>query len=185
MNIDKVKSSKSTFLLKQSPRKDYMIIAIIIILLLLTSISGLFVSRLLYPVEELRNSFVSTDIINLLIVLPLLISGYILVNRNCLIGLTFYIGSLFVIIYHYIAYASAFSITFQFILYISLIGFCILEIIRLIRSLDLYKIKEEIAIAIPVRLIAGVLIILGLLFLLRAGNTIIKAFMEVKRFPST
>jgi hypothetical protein len=171
--------------LKQSLKGDYVLMFIITLLVAVASISGLLASRTLYPIEDLRNGFVTTDILNLLFVLPLLVWGYVLTRRRSVVGLIFWIGSLFVINYHYIAYASSRPMILQFVLYVVLVGFTAWAIIRLIRRINLTEIKEQLAGAIPVRLTAGVLIILGLLFLLRAGDIIIKAFAAGNMLPPT
>ncbi len=185
MNTERVSNSRNTLPLKQSLKGDYVLMFIILLLVAVASISGLLASRTLYPSEDLRNGFVITDIVNLLFVLPLLVSGYVLTRRRSLVGLVFWIGSLFVINYHYIAYASSRPMTLQFVLYVVLVGFTAWAIIRLIRRINLFEIKEQLADAIPVRLTAGVLILLGLLFLLRAGDILIKAFAAGTMLPPT
>jgi hypothetical protein len=185
MNTKKLPISSNTLPLKQSLKGDYVLIFIITLLVAVSSISGLLASRTLYPIEELRNGFVTTDVINLLLVLPLLVGGYVLTRRSSLVGLIFWIGSLFVLNYHYIAYASAHLMSWQFIMYITLVGLTAWAIFSLIRRVDLPEIKEQLAGAVPVRLTAGVLIILGLLFILRAGDIIIKAFAADKMLPPT
>lgn len=170
--------------IKRNVMGDYMTF-IIAILVVVASISGLLASSILYPIEGLRNGFVTTDILNLLFVLPLLIWGYVFTRRGSLVGLIFWIGSLFVINYHYIAYASAHPMTWQFILYVTLVGSTAWAIISLIRGVDLPEIKEQLKGAVPVRFTAGVLILLGLLFILRAGDIIIKAFAAGKMLPPT
>ena len=184
-NREKLPNSRSTLPLKQSLKGDDMLMFIITLLVAAASVSGILASRTLYPIEDLRNGFVTTDILNLLFVLPLLVWGYVLTRRRSLVGLIFWIGSLFVINYHYIAYASSRPMILQFVLYVVLVGFTAWAIIRLIRRINLPEIKEQLADAIPVRLTAGVLIILGLLFLLRAGDIIIKAFAADKMLPPT
>ena len=185
MNTKKLPNLSNTLPLKQSLKGDYVVMFIITLLVAVASISGVLASHTLYPIEELRNGFVATDILNLLFVLPMLVGGYVLTRRSSLVGLILWIGSLFVINYHYIAYASAHPMTLQFVLYVAIVGFTAWAIIRLIRRIDLPAIKDQLAGAVPVRLTAGVLIILGSLFSLRAGNIIIKAFAAGKMLPPT
>jgi len=178
-------TSNKTLPQKRSLMGDYVLTFIIALLVTTISISGLLASRIFYPVEELRNGFVITDILNLLLVIPILIWGNVLTRRGLLTGLIFWIGSLFVINYHYIAYAVAYPMTWQFVLYITLVGLTGWAIFNLIRSIDLLEIKKRLLGAVPVRFTAGVLIILGLLFLLRAGDIVIKAFVVDKMLPPT
>lgn len=185
MNMVKSPNSRNTLPLKQSLKSDNVLMLIITFLVAVASISGLLASYTLYPIEELRNGFVTTDILNLLFVLPLLVGGYLLTRRSSLIGFILCIGSLFVINYHYIAYASAHPMTWHFFLYVTIVGLTVWAIFCLISRVDLTKIKKQLAGSVPVRFTAGVLVILGLLFLLRAGNIIIKAFTAGKMIPPT
>ncbi len=185
MNNEKLQITTNTLPLKRSLKRDYVMTFIIALLMTATSISGLFATNIFYPVEELHNGFVTTDIINLLLVLPILICGYVFSRRGLLTGLIIWIGSLFVINYHYIAYAVAYPMTWQFVLYITLVGLTAWAIFNLIRHIDLLELKERLLGAVPVRFTAGVLMVLGLLFLLRAGDIIIKALAADKILPPT
>lgn len=185
MNNEKLQIISNTLPLKRSLKRDYVMSFIIALLMTATSISGLLASNILYPVKELRNGFVTTDIINLLLVLPILICGSVLTKRGFLTGLIIWIGSLFVINYHYIAYAVAYPMTWQFVLYITLVGLTAWSIFNLIRHIDLLELKQLLLGAVPVRFTAGVLMVLGLLFLLRAGDIIIKALAADKMLPPT
>ena len=185
MNNAKLQITRNRLPLKRSLMGDYVLSFIIALLMTATSISGLLAPNTFYFVEEMRKGFVTTDIINLLLVMPTLILGYVLTRRGLLTGLVFWIGSLFVINYHYIAYAVAHPMTWQFVLYITIVGLTAWAVFNLIRSIDLFEIKQRLSGAVPVRFTAGVLIVLGLLFLLRAGDIIIKALAAEKILPPT
>jgi hypothetical protein len=185
MNNEKLPIPSNTLPLERSLKGDYVLTFIIALLMTGTSIAGLLASSTLYPIEELRNGFVTTDIINLLFVLPLLIGGSVLTRRGLLVGLIVWIGSLFVINYHYIAYATAHPMTWQFFLYVTLVGFTAWAIFSLIKKIDLPEIKARLKGEVPVRFTAGVLIVLGLLFLLRAGSIIVTALAAAKMLPPT
>ncbi len=185
MNNKKTLAPSNSLPFKRSVKGDYFLTFIIALLAAVASISGLVASSTLYPIEDLRNGFVTTDLLNLLFVLPLLIGGFVLSRRGSLIGLIFWIGSLLVINYHYIAYASAHPLTWPFFLYVTLVGSTAWAILRLITAVNLPEIKEQLKGAVPVRFTAGVLILLGLLFLLRAGDIIIKTLDAGKMLPPT
>lgn len=149
------------------------------------SVAGLSASAELYPDETLRNGFITTDVINLTIVLPLIIVGYLLTRRGLLVGLILWTGSLFVISYHYIAYAAAHPMTWQFVIYCVIAGSTLWVIFILIRALKLPDINRQLAGAVPVYYTAGVLIVMGLMFLIRAGLKIIEVLRAGEMLPPT
>ncbi|MBN2003676.1 MAG: hypothetical protein JXA21_10000 [Anaerolineae bacterium] len=69
-------------------------------------------------------------------------------RRSKLLGLLFWPGALFYVTYNYIAYAVAIPPTWQFVLYLALVGLSAYAIFRLLKSIDG---------TIPVRFGGGVL----------------------------
>jgi hypothetical protein len=57
------------------------------------SLAALLVQSAIYPTEELRRSFVSNDVVNLFIGLPILLGSMWLTRRGKLIGLLFWPGA--------------------------------------------------------------------------------------------
>jgi len=80
---------------------------LIALLTAIVSIAGLLSPDQVYPTEELQQSFVPTDVINLFIGFPILLGSMWLAHRGKLIGLSFWPGALFFVFYHYLVYIFA------------------------------------------------------------------------------
>ena len=80
---------------------------VVALLAAILSIAGLLFQEAVYPTEELRQSFVANDVVNLLIGLPILLVSMALARRGKLIGLLFWPGALFFVVYNAIAYVFA------------------------------------------------------------------------------
>ena len=123
----------------------------ILIALLMAGVStaGLVFQSSFYPTEALRGSFVSNDMVNLII------------------GLLFWLGALFYILYNYIAYAVATSQMLAFCLYLGLVFLSVYTMFGLFLIVDLTAIQNRLIGTVPERLEGGVLVGLGTLFFVR------------------
>lgn len=167
--------NSSSLPISRSLGPDYRLAGLVAILMTVASVAGLFASQALYPTQDLRQSFVSNDVVNLALGLPLLLGALVLARRGALLGLLFWPGALFYVTYNYIAYAVALPLTWQFVLYLALAGLSAWAILRLLKGIDGAAVQERIAGAVPIRFGGGVLAGLGALFLLRAGAAIVGA----------
>ena len=163
-------------------KRDYPLSLVVALLLTLASVAGLLAPHTLYPTEELRYSFVSNDVVNLALGLPLLLGALALTRRGRtrrgkLLGLLFWPGALFYVTYNYIAYAVAMPLTWQFVLYLALVGLSAYAIFRLLKSIDGATVHARLASAVPARFSGGVLVGLGALFFLRAGAALVGALV--------
>jgi len=146
---------------------SYIISFVIATLMTGISLAGLLYQRNSYPAEELRRSFVSNDVVNLFIGLPILLGSMWLTRRGQLIGLLFWPGALFYVIYNYIAYCIAMPFSFLFIPYLALVVLSVYAIIGLFSRMNLVVIQERLSRAVPERFGGGVLVGLGALFFLQ------------------
>lgn len=137
------------------------------VLLAAASLAGLLFPQILYPTEQIRRSFVSNDVVNLLIGLPILLGAMWLSQRGSLLGLLLWPGGLFFVTYNYLAYAVALPLTVQFIAYLALVVLSGSAIIRLLSSLDAAALRERLSGAVHERIAGGVLAVFGTLFFLR------------------
>jgi len=71
------------------------------------SLAGIVFQSSLYASDELRQSFVANDILNLVIGLPFILGSVWSARRGKWTGLLFLPGALFYIVYNYIAYSIA------------------------------------------------------------------------------
>jgi len=78
------------------------------------SVAGLMYRTTIYPTDELLRTFVSNDVVNLFIGLPILLGSMWLARRGQLLGLLCWPGALFFVLYNYIVYVFAMHSTWRF-----------------------------------------------------------------------
>jgi hypothetical protein len=66
------------------------------------SITGLLYRAVIYPTDELSQSFVASDVVLLIIGLPILLGSLWLTRRGELVGLLLWPGALFFVLYNYL-----------------------------------------------------------------------------------
>jgi hypothetical protein len=132
------------------------------------SLAGLFFQSAFYPTEDLRRAFVSNDVVNLLIGLPILLISYSLARREKMLGVLLLPGALLYVTYNYIAYSVATWMSVQTIFYIALVGLSAWGALQSASNMDRETIREKLQGTIPNRFAGGVLTAFGLLFFLRA-----------------
>ncbi len=164
---DKNMMNNSPLPLTRNLTLAYTLSLVIALLMTGASLAGLIFQSNFYSTEELRRSFVSNDVVNLFIGLPILLGSMALTRRGRLIGLLFWPGALFYTFYNYIAYAIAMPQTLQFVLYLALVAMCAITIFHLVSSINGAMVQQQLAGSIPVRFAGGVLIGFGVLFFLR------------------
>ncbi len=89
------------------------------------SLAGLLLQETVYPSVELRQSFVANDLVTLLVGLPGLLAALWLAWRGRLIGLLFWPGVLFFVVYNAIAYVFALPAGWFFLLYLLLLALAV------------------------------------------------------------
>jgi len=130
------------------------------------SLAGLLFQSAVYPTGELRQSFVSNDVVNLFIGLPILLGSMALAWRGRLAGLLFWPGALFYITYNSIAYAVAMPFTWLFLAYLALAALSVTTIFGLLSSIDTAGILQRLKGRVPERLAGGILAGFGIVFFL-------------------
>jgi hypothetical protein len=153
----------------------YAISIIIAILMAAASVAGLLYQTLIYPTDELRQSFVPNDAVNIFIGLPILFGSMWLARRGKLIGLLFWPGALFFVLYNYIVYVFAMPLNAMFLLHLALVTMSVYALIGLVASIDGKVIQQRLTGAVPERLAGGVLAGLGLVFFLQVVGAIVNA----------
>ena len=163
----------------------YISSIIIAVLMTIASIAGLVSRAAIYPTEELIQSFVPNDVVNLFLGLPILLGSMWLTWRSKLIGPLFWMGALFFVFYNYIGYTFAAPLTWAFLLFLSLAVLSAYTFISLITSIDWEYISQRLTGAVPERLAGGVLTGLGLLFMLRVLGALLGAILNDTDLPRT
>lgn len=150
---------------------------IVAALMAVTSLAGLLFQSEIYPTDDLHYSFVSTDVVNLLIVLPILLGSMSLTRRGRLIGLLFWPGALSVVTYHYIAYAVAIPFTWQFWAYLALVFLSAYTICLLLSGVDASVVREQLKGKVSERFAGIVLAGFGILFFVWRGALAVQTIL--------
>jgi hypothetical protein len=185
VNEKDMRNAGKTLPLIKGLSKDVVLTLLITGLMVVISFAGLFFQDEFYPTRELREGFVTTDVINLVLGVPLLIGSVILFRRGRLLGLLMWPGALFFVTYHYIAYAAIKPLTGQFFVYLVLVLMSAWALIRLMMRMDSVRVKEKISLIFPVRFTAIVLILFGFIFMVRAIDSILASISEGMALPPT
>jgi len=163
----------------------YILSLFIAILMLIASAVGLQYNTIVYPTEELVQAFMSNDVVNLLVGLPILLGSMWLTWRGKLIGLLCWPGALFFVTYNYIAYVFAMPLNWLFILHLALVALSIYTLIGLLAKMDGSLLQQRLAGKVPERFGGGVLAGLGILFLLRGLGVLVGAISNGTTLPET
>jgi hypothetical protein len=149
------------------------------------SLAGLVLQPTVYPSAELRQAFVANDVVNLFVGLPILLGSLWLAQRGRLIGLLFWPGAIFFVVYNAIAYTFALPPGWVLLFYLLLLALAVYALIGLVAGIDATAVKERLAARAPERLAGGVLIGLGGLFLLRGIGVVAGAAASGEALPRT
>ncbi len=148
---------------------------LIAIIMATVSVTGLLYRATVYPTEELLQTFVSNDAVNLIIGLPILLGSMWLTWRGKLVGLLCWSGALFFVLYTYIAYVFASPLNWAFLLYLALVVMSVYTLVGLVAGIDGKVVQQKLMGAVPEKFAGGVLAGLGLLFFLRVIGIIAMA----------
>ncbi len=171
--------------IKRNLKLAYSISIIIAILMIGSSITGLLYPGQIYPSEDLVLAFMPNDIINLVIGLPILLVSMWLTSRGKLLGLLFWPGALFYVLYNYLIYVLAMPINMVSLAALILVTMSAYALIDLLARFDRTAIREALSGAVPERLAGGVLMGLGSLFMLRVMAIFIGAIINQTLLPET
>jgi len=156
----------------------YIFSLIIAILMAAASIVGLLYPTVIYPTDDLLKSSMPNDVVNLFIGVPILLGSMWLARRGQLIGLLFWPGALFYVLYNYIAYVFGMPSNVMFLLYLTLVTLSAYTLIGLVASIDGTAVQQRLTGVVPERAAGGVLAGLGILFSLRVVGVIVGALVS-------
>jgi len=169
---------KSELPIKGSLKTAYILSLIIGCLFAFASILGIFFGSSVYPTDELLSNFISNDVVNLVIGLPIILASIFLTMHSKLIGLLFWPGSLLFVVYNYLIYVLAIPLNWIFLLYLTLIVSSVYVIILLAKSIERTKIQQQLDGVVHERISAVILVAMGILFMLQASGAMIDAFIN-------
>jgi hypothetical protein len=147
----------------------FVISFVIAVLMAAASIVGLVDPTTTYPTDELRQSFLPNDVVNLVIGLPALLGSLWLARRGKLIGLLFWPGALFYVFYAYLVYILSMPLNWPFLAHLMLVVLSGYALVGLLASINAKTVKLILNGAVAERAGGGVLAVLGILFFMRAS----------------
>jgi hypothetical protein len=156
----------------------YALSLVVALIMTVASVAGLLYQTRIYPAEELRLAFVPNDVVNLVIGVPILLGSMWLTRRGKLIGLLFWPGALFYVLYNYLVYILGMPLNVVFLLYLILVTLSAYTMIGLVASIDGEAVQEQLGGVVPERVAGGVLVGFGTLFFLRVVVVIIDALIS-------
>ena len=175
MNTEASRNSTPSLLVTHDLTIAYTLSLIVAFLMTAASFGGLFFPSAIYPTDELRQSFLANDVVNLLIGLPILFGSMWLTRRGKLIGLLCWPGALLYTFYNYIAYIFGIPlswITLAFIALVLLSGYLSFE---LLRSIDSNAVQAQLTGTVFEKISGGVLVLFGMAFFFLAVGVITEA----------
>jgi len=155
------------------------------ILLLVSSILGIWLRIMIYPTPELLKTFVSNDVANLLIGLPILIISMAAAQRGSLVGLLCWPGALLYIFYNTLVYSLAMPFSPFFLIYPLQAIISAAGIILFIKHTAGEKIKGRLEGHLKEKFSGIVLIGMGALFFVRALGVLITSIINQTSLPGT
>lgn len=169
----------------RQPRIFYFFSWIVAILMTGTSILGIAFHSILYPTDTLYQSFVPTDIVNLVLGLPALIVSMWLSHRGQIIGWICWIGALFYVAYTYIAYLIAIPFHYLFLPYLLLISFSVYTLLGMVMNTDGQVLHNHLIDRVPAKISGGILFGLAVFILFRQSGLIVSAYFETQAIDQT
>ncbi len=149
----------------------------------IVSAAGLLNQNAIYPTNELRQTFVSNDVVNLFIGLPTLLGSMWLTRRGKLVGLLTWPGALLYILYNYIGYLVGVPSGLISLVYAALILLSAYVAFDLLKCINKEPVQERLTGAVPAKGAGWVLLLFGVMFIFRAVSMIVEASLNQTMLP--
>ncbi len=170
---------------KRSLRSIYILSLIIAVLMAVSSLAGILYQSVIYPSAELLGTFMSNDVVNLFIGLPIIVGSMYLAMRKKLIGLLLWPGALFFVLYNYLVYVLAMPFNLAFLLDLVLVALSLYTIIALVASIDGESVKKKLVGKVHEKISGVVLVGMGILFLFQVVGVMIVALANQTSITGT
>jgi hypothetical protein len=155
----------------------YAVSLLVAVFITIATVAGLLYQTVIYPTDELLQAFLPNDVTILFIGLPMLLGSMWLAWRGKLIGLLFWPGALFFVVYSYLVYIFAMPFNLAYPFHLALVMLSVYALIVLLACIDAKEIKHRLTGAVPERLAGGILAGLGLLFFVRIIAVMVNALI--------
>jgi len=156
----------------------YVLSLVVALLTGAASVVSLLYPSNVYPSDDLLEAFVPNDVATLAIGLPILLAAMWLARRGRLIGLLFWPGALFYILYNYLIYLFATPLSGVYIAYLLLVVLSLYTMIGLVARIDSKAVQAHLMGGVPERVAGGILAGFGALFFLRVIAVIVGALVN-------
>ena len=153
----------------------------IAVLMVMASVAGLLYPTIIYPTQELLRSFLSNDIVNLVVGVPMLLASMWLARRGALVGLLSWPGALLYVLYNYLVPLFCLPLNLVFLLDLAVVMLSVYTIIGLVASIDGTAVQQRLIGTVSEKTGGAVLAGLGILFCARVTCAMINALL--KRTP--
>lgn len=170
--------SEANLPIKHNLKLIYALSLIISGLMTLASISGILFPYTVYPTDELLRAFISNDVVNLLIGLPIMFISILLAMRKQLLGLLLWPGALFYVLYNYMIYVLAMPFNIAFFLHLTLVTLSLYTTIILVETIDGNKIQRQLAGKVHEKIAGVILVGMGFLFLLQVVGVMVTSLVN-------
>ena len=164
--------------LKYNLKIPFLLSIIIALLVALVSIIGILYNESIYLNENLIQTLVPNDVVNLIIGLPFLLISLLLTRKGKIIGLLCWPGALFFIVYIYLPYVLTVPFSILFLPYIIIFSLTIYTLVGVVISVDRNALKEQLSTTVPAKVSGGILIGLSVLGIIRQVALIINALLN-------
>jgi hypothetical protein len=162
----------------------YVLSLIVVAVTAVTSVIGLLYQTTIYPTEELRQTYVINDALNLIIGLPILLGSMWLAWRRRMVGILLWPGGLLYGLYNYTACIFGMPLSLNTVTYLIIVFLSAYAIIELIKNMDKQAIQAQIADAVPIKTTGWLLVVFGILFIARAVATMVGAGINQTTIPA-
>lgn len=171
-------NSSSTYLLRGNKTSFLLLGSILAVLMTALSGLGLAYPAFFYPSPEIAEMFLTNDLVNIIIGLPLFIVSLGLIKRDKLMGALLYPGALIYGIYNYFAYLLGKPYQWSSVGYLLLVLLSVYGLIHLMRSIDHQEVKARLEGGVAEKFSGWVLVLFGLAFFALALSEIIPGIMD-------
>ncbi len=176
-------SSPYSLPIRRDLTSAYILSLIVALLVTAASVRGWFFPSTIYPTEELRQSFMPNDVVNIFVGLPILLGSMWLTRRGKLLGLLFWPGALLYHLYNYIAYVFGIPFGWATFANLALVLLSAYIVFDLLKNIDQETVQELLSGAVPEKFSGWVLVVFGIAFFFRAIGIIAEASSSSTMLP--
>jgi len=153
-------------------------------LMVVMSVAGLVFSEQLYPSEELLQSFMANDLVNLVIGLPILLESLRRTRKGDWLGLLFWPGALLYTLYNYLAYVFGLPFGWATLANLAIVVLSAIALFDLLRNIDQKTVQAQLTGTVPEKIAGWLLVGIGALVFLRSVWMIATAVIDQAMLPA-